>query len=374
MRREKLDKLAKRFVKETLRVAPGENAWIEHRGLDAAPLAMACAEAVSEAGGNPILIDSGSAATKIEIERLDAGQIFEWGRRKLELMRTMDVYVRVEEDFDFAALDLSEEKRAEWQRAMGPVNSLRMDRTRWLVLAAPSKAFAKAHGLTRERFDRFYLDICLADPTKMRKAVEPLRKLLAEAEDVVISAPRQGTLLRFSVAGIAARACTGGRNVPDGECYTAPVLGSAEGTIVFGPSWQRGHRFERIALTLSEGVVVDAEADSPERTKALLRILDSDPGAGRFGEFAIGFNPLAKTPTGNILFDEKIDGSLHLALGRCYKEVPNGNDSSIHWDLVQIQRPEFGGGTIAIDGRVIREDGRFVVPELLELNPERLLE
>ncbi len=104
----------------------------------------------------------------------------------------------------------------------------------------------------------------------------------------------------------------------------------------------------------------------------LNRILDTDPGARYVGEFSINFNPFILHPTGSILFDEKIAGGIHMAMGNCYDDAPNGNKSAVHWDLVHIQRPDYGGGELYLDGRLIRKDGIFVVPELFGLNPENL--
>ena len=102
------------------------------------------------------------------------------------------------------------------------------------------------------------------------------------------------------------------------------------------------------------------------------KVLDTDAGSRYVGEFSFGLNPYILTPMKDTLFDEKIAGSFHMTPGRCYDEAPNGNQSAIHWDLVCIQRPEYGGGEIYLDGVLVRKDGRFVLPELAGLNPENL--
>lgn len=213
------------------------------------------------------------------------------------------------------------------------------------------------------------LDVCTMDYGKMSKAMDALVELMAKTDRVRIVGP--GTDLRFSIKGISALKSAGELNLPDGEVYTAPVRDSVNGFITYNtPTPYNGFVFEQVKLTFENGKVVDASANDTER---LAKILDTDEGARYIGEFAIGLNPFIKEPLKDILFDEKIDGSLHLAVGSSYDETYNGNKSSIHWDMVLIQRPEYGGGEIWFDDRLIRKDGRFVVPELFGLNPEALI-
>jgi len=165
----------------------------------------------------------------------------------------------------------------------------------------------------------------------------------------------------------------GKRNIPDGECYSAPVKGSVNGTVLFGPSVYMGKSFSQIYLMYEGGKVVYARGGNDQETANLNLILNSDEGARYPGEFSLAFHPEIMEPVGDVLFDEKIQGSWHFANGMAYKGVTdNGNVSSIHWDKVQIQRLEHGGGGIWIDDRLIRKDGIFVVPELEGLNPARL--
>ncbi len=255
---------------------------------------------------------------------------------------------------------------------MNPMLRHRVNNTRWLVTAAPTEEFAKACGMEMAAFEAFYLDVCLLDYQNMQQAARPLQKIMQEGKDVHIHSPAQETDLRFSIAGIPAHICAGELNIPDGECYTAPVRDSINGTIKFGPSVYEGQRFAFIKLAFKDGRIVAASAENDERTARLNALLDSDEGARYAGEFAINFNPLIQHPTGSILFDEKIDGGIHIAMGACYDDAPNGNKSVIHWDMVHIQRPDYGGGDLYIDGRLVRRDGLFAVPELAGLNPEAL--
>lgn len=367
-----LGRLADRFVLDTLKVQEGERVWLAHNGPKAGILVRAAAAAVLAAGGIPLPRDCGHEALESQLGGKDAEAIESWGRRELEFAKSTQAYLRVVDDDDLSKLALTQDEKAAWRKAMDPVTAHRIDNTRWLVTAAPTAEFAAACGMDLPSFERFYLDACLVDASAMAKAAEPLKALLRDGRTARVVSAAQDTDLSFSIEGVSAKACTGGRNLPDGECYTAPVLGSMEGTISFGPSMMFGESFNGVFLEFRGGRVVRARADDPGRTAALERILDTDEGARAVGEFAIAFNPMVSVPTGSILFDEKIRGSLHLALGRCYKEACNGNQSGVHWDLVQIQRPEYGGGEIWIDGRLVRKDGLFVVEELLDLNPDRL--
>jgi aminopeptidase len=196
---------------------------------------------------------------------------------------------------------------------------------------------------------------------------------MEKAKEVHISG--EETDLHFSIEGIGTKPCCGEHNIPDGECFTAPVRESIEGTVAFNaPAIREGFGYEQIRLRFEKGRAVEAFAANPQQTEKLNKVLDQDEGARYVGEFALGFNPGILEPMRDTLFDEKIAGSFHMALGQCYEqEAPNGNSSTIHWDLVCIQRPEKGGGEIYFDGELIRKDGLFIPSDLQGLNPQALL-
>jgi aminopeptidase len=227
---------------------------------------------------------------------------------------------------------------------------------------------AQQAGRSTEAFESFYFDVCTFDYARMADAMQPLIQCMAAAESVQISGP--GTDLRFSIKDIPVIGCSGSHNIPDGECFTAPVRDSVEGTIRFNtPTLYHGVTFTDIELTFEKGQVVTATSNN---TKKLNEILDTDEGARYIGEFAIGFNPYIQQPMLDILFDEKIAGSFHFTPGQAYEDADNGNRSSVHWDMVMIQTHEFGGGEIRFDDTVIRKDGQFVIDDLKPLNPEQL--
>jgi aminopeptidase len=367
-----LQQLAHQFMVNAVRTQPGDNIWVEYRGPKARVLAAACAAKVDEIGGHPFLIDTGAGVINSTVTPLSAAGIAALGEHKLERMKTMQGYIRVDDDADQAKITLTAEQAALYKKALQPLNDYRVNHTRWLVTAAPTEEFAAACGMSLADFELFYCNVCLVDYGKMSKAVKPLESIMAEGKTVRIYSPAQETDLSFSIEGMPAIPCTGTLNIPDGECFTAPVKHSINGTIRFGPSSYDGQKFAYIRLSFKAGHIDQAEAENPERTAMLNQMLDTDPGARYTGEFSINFNPFIRHPTGSILFDEKIDGGIHMAMGNCYDEAPNGNKSSVHWDMVHIQRLDYGGGELYVDDRLIRKDGIFVVPELLALNPENL--
>jgi aminopeptidase len=239
---------------------------------------------------------------------------------------------------------------------------------KWCLLRYPTPGAAQAAGMSTEGFEDFCLDVSSLDYARMDKAMDPLVELMSRTDRVRVVSP--GTDLSFSIKGIPILKAAGKNNIPDGEVFTAPVRDSANGTILFNtPSLEDGTTYERIRFTFENGKIVDADANEPEK---LLRMLDTDEGSRYLGEFALGVNPRIDRPMKDTLFDEKIGGSLHITPGRAYEDADNGNRSGVHWDLVLIQTPQWGGGEIYFDDVLVRKDGRFVLPELEGLNPENL--
>lgn len=364
--------LAQQFMQNIVQVKKLENIWIEHLGPKAKVLAEACAAKVLEIGGFPFIVDSGSTALAKEISGLSADGILSRGSEKLSQMKRMQGYIRIKDDADEAKNTLPRETLQLYQLAMSEMIDYRVNNTRWLVVAAPTEEFAADLGMDFDEFKGFYRNVCLLDYSKMADAAKPLKRIMAEGKSVRIVSPNQETDLTFSIDAIDAVSCTGKRNIPDGECFTAPIKESVNGSILFGPSRYKWQYFSFIKLNFDNGRIVTAESENDERTSVLNAMLNIDDGARFVGEFAISFNPYVRHPTGNILFDEKIDGSIHMAMGKCYDQAPNGVVSANHWDMVQIHRPEYGGGEIWIDNQLIRKDGVFVSPELKLLNPENL--
>jgi aminopeptidase len=289
---------------------------------------------------------------------------------ELKRMGQMDAYIALRgSDNIFEAADVPSDRVQLVSRLMKPVIDHRVNKTKWVVLRWPTPAMAQQATMSTEAFEDFYFRVCTLDYARMKPGMKALSELMVKTDQVNITGP--GTDLSFSIKGIGAKECGGQYNIPDGEVFSCPVKESVEGVIQYNaPTVYLGASFDNIRLVFKKGKVVEATSNN---TKKLNQILDSDPGARYIGEFAIGFNPHIQQPMRDILFDEKIAGSFHFTPGQAYADCGNGNKSQVHWDMVCIQRPEYGGGEIKFDGKVIRKDGHFVPKSLQKLNPEYLL-
>ncbi|WP_281887872.1 aminopeptidase [Paenibacillus sp. YYML68] len=371
MNDSRLEKLACNIVQYSLDVQPGESVMIEMIGSER-EMVRCLVDEVYARGGYPfvelrdpcVLASVLSGATQEQVER--------WAELDLARMKAMDCYVAIRSGDNASELSDVPDDRMKLYKQLyqKPVHlEERVKRTRWVVLRYPNASMAQLAGMSTARFEDFYFQVCNLDYARMSEAMNPLQELMNRTDRVRIVGPG-ATDLTFSIKGIGSVKCCGRRNLPDGELYTAPVRDSVNGVIAYNtPSVSSGFTFEQITFRFENGRIVEATANDSQR---LNDILDTDEGARYIGEFSLGFNPYIAYPMKDTLFDEKIDGSLHLTPGQAYEQADNGNRSAVHWDLVLIQRPEFGGGEIYFDDRLIRKDGRFVVPELEGLNPERL--
>ncbi len=290
---------------------------------------------------------------------------------ELARMQKMDAYIALRgSDNIFEASDVPPDRVQLVSRLMKPVLDHRVSKTRWVVLRWPTASMAQLAGKSTEEFEDFYFRVCTLDYGRMVPGMKALADLMKKTDQVQLKGP--GTDLRFSIKDIGAQPCGGLRNIPDGEVFSCPVKDSVEGVVQYNaPTVYLGHSFDNIRLTFKRGRIVEATSNN---TKRLNEILDSDEGARYIGEFALGFNPHILEPMRDILFDEKIAGSFHFTPGQAYEGVGNGNRSQVHWDMVCIQRPEYGGGEVFFDGKLIRKDGLFLPKALQKLNPDYLLE
>jgi len=242
---------------------------------------------------------------------------------------------------------------------------IRVPHTKWVVLRYPTPLMAYQAKMSFSEFEKYFYQVTSGvDYKAMDRAMDKAVEFLNQVKDVHIIA--KDTDVRFSLENMIGMKCSGKRNIPDGEVYSAPVRESVNGVIHYNTaSTYQGHRFTDVRFVIKDGKIIEATSDDNE---AINQILDSDEGARYFGEFALGCNPSIYFAMDNTLFDEKIAGSIHFTPGNAYTNCDNGNRSSIHWDLVQIQTPEYGGGEIWMDGILIRKDGRFVHEAFTQLN------
>jgi len=291
--------------------------------------------------------------------------------RDLELfrMKKMQAYIAIRgSDNASENADVPGDRMALYSRIIRPVLNQRVNKTRWCVLRWPTPAMAQSASMSTEAFENLFFDVCTMDYRRMARAAVPLERRMKKTDRVDVKGP--GTDLTFSIKGIGAKMCKGDRNIPDGEVFSCPVKNSIQGRIQFNtPTLYSGAKFENVCLEFKDGKVVKASSNN---TRRLNEILDTDPGARYMGEFSLGFNPYILNPMCDILFDEKIAGSLHLTPGQAYEECDNGNRSAVHWDMVLIQRPQWGGGEVWFDGELIRKGGLFLPRDLKPLNPANL--
>lgn len=366
----RIQKLAANLVGYSVNVQPGENVLVEMIGSER-DLIKAVVEEVGKAGGHAFVQLTDRTVLRSMLKYATPEGIKTWAEIDLNRMKQMDCYIGIRAGENVNDLsDVPEENMKLYNSLYShPVHSeQRVKYTKWVVLRYPNASMAQLANTSTEAFEDFYFEVCNLDYAKMDKAQDSLAELMRRTDKVRISGP--GTDLTFSIKGIGAEKCSGQKNIPDGEVYSAPVRDSVNGTISYNAaSIYNGVTFENVKFTFENGRIVEAASNDTAR---LNEILDSDDGARHIGEFAIGFNPYILHPMKDILFDEKIAGSLHFTPGQAYDVTDNGNRSSIHWDLVLIQRPDYGGGEIYFDDVLIRKDGIFVVPELEGLNPENL--
>jgi aminopeptidase len=370
MKDPRIQTLAKNLINYSVKLQKGEKVLIENFGLQR-ELVTALVKEAYAAGGYPFVSLKDHQVDRAMLMGAQEEQFNMIADFEADVMSKMDAYIGLRSGDNInEQADVPAEKMKIHGNTVGKKvhREIRVPNTKWVVLRYPNSAMAQLAKMSTEAFEDFYFNVCNLDYGKMDKAMDSLANLMNATDLVRITGP--GTDLTFSIKDIPAVKCAGELNIPDGEVYTAPVRDSVNGFLTYNtPSPYQGFTFENVKLTFKDGKIVEAEANDTERIN---KIFDTDEGARFIGEFAIGVNPYILNPMQDILFDEKIDGSFHFTPGQCYDTAFNGNHSNIHWDMVNIQRPEYGGGEIYFDDVLIRKDGRFVIAELEELNPENL--
>lgn len=367
----RLEKLAHNLVSYSCRVQPGEKCLIECVGDRDQELVVLLIKEIYAAGGLPFVCSQNIKVKRALIMQANKEQLEIMAANDGALMSQMQAYIGIRaSENSFELSDVPNERMELYNKFYNePVHSrIRVPKTKWVVLRYPNDSMSQLANMSTESFEDFYFNVCNLDYQKMDKAMQSLKELMERTDKVHITG--RGTDLRFSIKGMNAVKCSGRCNIPDGEIYTAPVKESVEGVITYNTrSLHDGFTFENICLRFEKGKIVSAEANDSERIN---KIFDMDEGARYIGEFSFGLNPYINDAILDTLFDEKISGSIHFTPGMAYDDAFNGNKSALHWDLVYVQTPAFGGGEIYFDGVLIRKDGRFTLPELQGLNPENL--
>lgn len=368
----RIQKLANQLIHYSVSLKANEKILIEVIGEDGIPLAKELMKEAYQVNAMPFFNIINQSLLKDMLAGLTEEQIKLYAKHDAQRMHDMDAYIGIRASSNPSELSgISNDKLNLYNEFYTvPVHFVeRVKGTKWCILRYPNNSMAQLSKMSLEEFEDFYFKVCNLDYAKMAKAAENLKNLMNRTDKVHILG--EGTDLTFSMKGIPAEKYMGTFNIPDGEVASAPVKNSVNGYLTYNTETAyNGTTFNNVRFEFEKGKIVKATSN---HTEALNEILDTDEGARYIGEFAIGLNPYIEKPIGDTLFDEKIKGSFHFTPGDALEESDNGNRSAIHWDIVNIQTPEFGGGEIWFDDCLVRKDGCFVLEELLPLNPENLV-
>lgn len=361
----RIDALAKQLINHSTDLKKGEKILID---LQDAPDAIGIA-LIREARRKkaiPFLRLQHNVLQREMLMGATQEQYSEIAKHQLAEMKGVDAYIAIRGSHNISELsDVPADTMKVAMKLMRPVIDHRIKKTKWCVLRWPHPSMAQQADMSTEAFEDFFFKVCLLDYKALIPPMNALKQMMDKTDLVEIKGP--GTDLKFSIKGIPTLISAGTYNIPDGEVFTSPVINSAEGYITYNtPTIYQGIAFDNIRFELSKGKIIKATAG--DKTKAINKILDSDAGARYIGEFALGVNPMILEPMRDILFDEKIGGSFHFTPGQAYEVADNGNRSQVHWDLVSIQRKDYGGGEMYFDGKLIRKDGKFLPKALAKLN------
>ena len=369
---ERIRKLASNLLNHSVRLKKDEKILIEMIGTDCSDLAIELIKKSKEIGAIPLFNIIDYKVLKEILLNSNKEQIEEYSKYDLIKMQNVDAYIGIRAANPKELDGISKENMEIYNKYyQTPVHfEERVKNTKWCILRYPNEWLATLAKMSLEEFTDFFYNVCTIDYDKMEEAMEPLKQLLTNTKNVHVIGP--GTDLTFSVEGITAEKYFGTYNIPDGEVASCPTKYSTNGYITYNTETiYNGITFNNIYFEFKDGKIIKEEA--VDKTKELNEILDTDDGARYIGEFAFGLNPYVKNTIGDTLFDEKVAGSFHFTPGTALEESDNGNRSNIHWDIVCIQTPEFGGGEIYFDDVLIRKDGEFILEELKALNPENLI-
>ncbi len=361
-----LEKLSKTIVNYSIGVKENDKVLIQYESSMCNSLVKCLIKDIYSKGGIPFTKLLDNELSSLILEGADSKTIDEMVKVKTFEVEEFDCFIRIcYTENEYEDKNVPTTVRKELGSKSEKIDDIRINERRWVLLNYPSMVDAYKAGMKYDDFYKYSLSVMNVDYKSLDEKIKPLKELMEKTDKVRIVGPN--TDLTFSIKGLPAIPCCGKANIPDGELYTAPVKNSVNGIITYNTkSPYNGYVFNNISLEFKDGKIINATAS--DNNDKLKEIFDTDEGARYVGEFSLGFNPMIKEPMGDILYDEKIMGSLHFTPGTCYKDCNNGNVSSIHWDLVLIQRPEYGGGEIYFDDVLIRKDGLFVLDNLKQLN------
>lgn len=363
---ERLKKMARTVLEYSLNIQPGERVLIDST-KNCSDMIKYMIEIISSRGAIP-LVNLEENDIKSQLIRYGSEEQFKlMCKSKSALLENVDVYINMmSSDNCFDMSDVPSDKRALYQKYyFKPINfEIIVPKLRWITVDYPSVTSAIQFGMSTQAYEDMFFKAVNTDYKKLYEYMLPLKKVFDKGHSVKIRS--KDANLDFGIRKCKSAICCGTINLPDGEIFIAPDIDTMEGFVRFNaPSRYQGSRFENTYLEFNNGKVIKAKSSNNERK--LLEILDSMDGNRYVGEFALGTNPNITKLTSGILFDEKILGSFHIAMGNSHDLSDNGNKASIHWDMVHMLTKEFGGGQIYVDNELIMQDGHFVCEELKKI-------
>ena len=358
---ERVREHARILVEWSARVERGDDVVVSV-DEDAHDLAVAVGERLGAVGANPVFLYSSGEVSRA-YQRAHDGD-FGTHEHELALVENADVYLSLRGGWNTAATaDVDGDTRQAYATATDAVREARME-TDWVSTVHPNRSLAQQAGMAYEEYQEFAYDAIIRDWEALADEMARMKEVLDEGSEVRIT--KRETDLTMSIenrvaVNSAASVAYDSHNLPSGEVFTAPVADSVEGEVLFDvPMTINGRRVRNVRLTFEGGEVVDFSAETNE--DVLADVLDTDPGARRLGELGIGMNRGIDRFTDNILFDEKMGDTVHLAVGRAYaSNFPEGhederNDSAVHVDMITDMSED---STIEVDGEVVQRDGTF---------------
>ncbi len=363
---EKLKELAKMLISYSIDVKEKEKVLITTRTMETREFISYLITNIYERGGVPVVKIIDPFLNSKILENSNAYRIDLIKKLEEQEVENYDAFINITYGInDYENKNVPAEVLNKQRKAIEKSHDILINQKKWVLLNYPSPLDAHKAKMSYEEFINFSLDVMTVDYRKMANMIKPLKDLMDKTDKVRIVSP--GTDITFSIKNMGSIPCTGEKNIPDGELYSAPVKTSVNGIITYNtPSPYQGSIYNKVSLEFKDGKIINATCDGDNNK--LNEIFNTDEGSRYVGEFSLGFNPKILYPMGDILYDEKILGSIHFTPGQAYKDCYNGNDSGIHWDMVLIQRKDYGGGEIYFDDVLIRKDGMFVLDELKPLN------
>ena len=363
----KEQELARKIVTYSLKIKEGDRVLITYQTTKATGFVKEIIKEISRIGAVAFAVYDDVELSALLKELSTSSRIEMIKKQKEFELNNYDAFINIKYNLnDYENKDVSPKTTKEILEKTYSSHNKLINERRWVLINYPSVVDAYKAKMKVDEFYNYSFDVMNIDYEKMVRDIIPLKELMEKTNKVRITAP--GTDITFSIKNMPIIPCLGNCNLPDGEIYTAPVKKSVNGVITYNTtSTYRGEIFKNIKLEFKDGKIMNASCEVGNEEK-LLEIFQTDEGSRYVGEFSLGLNPKILHPMGDILYDEKIIGSIHFTPGSAYKDSYNGNDSSVHWDLVLIQKKEYGGGEIYFDDILIRKDGKFVLEELKRLN------